>query len=69
MNILRSSEHFFIGLLTLRDLIKWGNRKHDDKLTTKESVFLEGYCILAERIRDESVKLQVKSILERVFRV
>lgn len=40
-----------MGMVTLRDLIKWGNRMKN-AASGKESTAMEGYCLIVERVRD-----------------
>ncbi|KAM3143024.1 hypothetical protein pb186bvf_004842 [Paramecium bursaria] len=73
LNTLRSSDQIFMqgtGMITLRDLIKWGSRmQHEDILNSREQAAMEGYCIIAERIRDQDIKATVKRSLEKTFKV
>lgn len=61
---LRSFEHVFEGkegLITVRDLLKWSNRK--DQMISKEDLGVEGSLLLAERIRDYEQKKSVQEIV------
>lgn len=49
--MLRASESLFMGMVTLRDLIKWGNRMKNAE-SGKECTAMEGYCLIVERVRD-----------------
>ncbi len=40
------------GLITIRDLLKWGNRA----FTNKEEFIFNGFTILAERLRNQEEK-------------
>ena len=53
LNLYRLNEYLNVPI-TLRDLIKWGLRKQVTSL--KRDCALEGYCILAERMRDKQLK-------------
>jgi midasin len=53
------------GLVTPRDLLRWAERK----VTSKNELAIEGYMLLAERLRDEDEKVTVKQILEDIFKV
>ena len=48
------------GLITPRDLLRWAERK----VTHKEELAIEGYMLLAERLRDDDEKSVVKKIIE-----
>ena len=43
------------GVVTVRDLIKWGKRD----ITTKEDLAMEGYCLLAERLRSHEERAEI----------
>jgi midasin len=49
------------GVITVRDLIKWSKRN----VTTKEDLALEGYTILAERLRSHDEREEIKKIIEK----
>ena len=53
------------GMITLRDLIKWGTRMHNSTNSDnpKESLAIEGFYLLAEKLRDSESKSKVKTIL------
>lgn len=40
------------GVITVRDLLKWGKRD----ISSLEDLAKEGYCVLAERMRNEEDK-------------
>ncbi|PVV04460.1 hypothetical protein BB560_001040 [Smittium megazygosporum] len=52
------------GFITLRDLFRWANRG----ATTQQELANVGYMLLGERVRKPSEKLEIKSVLEKVFR-
>lgn len=53
------------GLITPRDLLRWAERK----VRSKEELAMEGYMLLAERLRDDDEKSVVKKIIEEIFKV
>ena len=53
------------GLITPRDLLRWAERK----VKSKEELAMEGYFLLAERLRDEDEKSVVKKIIEEILKV
>ncbi len=53
------------GLITPRDLLRWAERK----VKSKEDLAVEGYMLLAERLRDENEKAVVKKIIENTLKV
>ena len=53
------------GLITPRDLLRWAERK----VRSKEELAIEGYMLLAERLRDDDEKSVVKKIIEEIFKV
>ena len=53
------------GLITPRDLLRWAERK----AITKHDLALEGYMLLAERLRDEDEKSLVKGIIEEHMKI
>lgn len=55
-SIFESSSSF----MTIRDLLKWGHRAPE----TREELALEGYYLIAERLRDEQEKEALKKLLE-----
>ncbi|CAD8184490.1 unnamed protein product [Paramecium pentaurelia] len=68
INLLRASESLFMGMVTLRDLIKWGNRMKTAS-SGKESTAMEGYCLIVERVRDIQLRKQLQTIIENIFKV
>ena len=66
--LLRQSERIFEhknSFVTLRDLFRWASRKADNR----EEVAINGYMLLAERVRRSEEKVEVKRIIERIFSV
>jgi midasin (ATPase involved in ribosome maturation) len=64
LRVLRSRQNIFAGkesLITIRDLIKWASRD----IINQEELALNGFCLLAERLRYESERLQVKEVLAK----
>ena len=62
LRILRSRQNVFSGkesMITIRDLLKWGSRE----VVELDKMAMNGYCLLAERLRYESEKDQVRKIL------
>ena len=56
------------GFITPRDLFRWAERfKKSGK--SYEDLAMDGYMLLAERLRDEDEKAVVQSILEKHLRV
>lgn len=53
------------GIITVRDLIKWGNKKNF--MNTKEDMAYEGFSLLAERIRNEEDKNLIRDIIKHEF--
>ena len=53
------------GLITPRDLLRWALRKYK----SKEELAVEGFMLLAERLRDDDEKLIVKQVIEEVLKV
>ena len=53
------------GLITPRDLLRWAERK----VTSKQELAIQGYMLLAERLRDQDEKIIVKDILEEQMKV
>ena len=67
LQILRRSNNFFMGkeaAITVRDLIKWASRPH----CNSDELAISGYMVLAERLRSEEEKEEVKAIIERNFK-
>ena len=68
LKVFRQRSNFFIGkegVITIRDLLKWGGRKP----STYEDLALEGYCLLAERLRNIEERQFIKEILEKHCKV
>ena len=55
------------GIITIRDLIKWSNRK--DFFLQKEDLAYEGFALLAERVREENQKDLIRKILEKSAKI
>lgn len=53
------------GLITPRDLLRWAGRG----ATSKEDLAFEGYMLLAERLRVDEEKEDVKSVIEQHLKV
>ncbi len=53
------------GLITPRDLLRWAERK----AITKNDLAMNGWMLLAERLRDEDEKQLVKEIIEEHMKV
>ncbi len=60
LQLRRQTNNFFMGkegTITVRDLIKWAKRinhldgKREGQEVTYENMAMEGYCLLAERLR------------------
>ena len=67
LQLLRQTNKFFQGkesAITVRDLIKWAKRPHNDQ----EELAMEGYCILAERLRSEAEREEVRKTIEKNFK-
>ena len=81
LQLRRQTNNFFMGkeaAITVRDLIKWANRP----FIYAEDLAIEGYCILAERLRTgmrfhslfktnmslDDERLEVRKIIEKVFK-
>ncbi len=63
LQLVRSQEKIFQkneGFITIRDLIKWGNRD----IQTYEKLGIEGYILLAEKLSNKEDKDIVKKIIE-----
>ena len=66
--ILRQSGRLFEqkqSFATLRDLFRWALRDAD----TREQLAVNGYMLLAERVRDTNERLIVKQVIEEVMKV
>ena len=53
------------GLITPRDLLRWAGRG----ASTKQELAMEGYMLLAERLRNEEEKLAVQGVIEKELKV
>jgi len=49
----------------MRDLLKWGTRS----VSSLDELAMEGYCLLAERLRIEEERLFIKTILQKQCRL
>ena len=68
LRIFRQRSNFFTGkegVITVRDLIKWGNRPVSSIL----ELGIEGYCILAERLRTCEERTFIKKVLEKNLKI
>jgi midasin len=66
--ILRQSNRLFEqknSFATLRDLFRWALRKADNR----EQLAINGYLLLAERVRNPQEKAAVKRVIEEVMKV
>ncbi|MCJ1389381.1 hypothetical protein MMC18_002238 [Xylographa bjoerkii] len=66
--VLRQSGRLFEqkqSFATLRDLFRWAFRDAD----TREQLAINGYMLLAERVRDITERLVVKQVIEEVMKV
>ena len=64
LKVFRQRNNFFIGkegVITIRDLLKWGGRRP----ASWEDLALEGYCLLAERLRNSDERIFIQEILEK----
>lgn len=62
LRVMRSRQNIFSGkesMITIRDLLKWGSRD----IIEMEHMAVNGYCLLAERLRFDSEKEAVKTII------
>ncbi|KAI9830098.1 MAG: hypothetical protein M1826_005091 [Phylliscum demangeonii] len=67
LSLVRQTERLFEqknSFVTLRDLFRWASRPAQDR----EQVALNGFMLLAERVRDPEERLLVKQVIERVFK-
>ncbi|SBT44952.1 dynein-related AAA-type ATPase, putative [Plasmodium ovale wallikeri] len=62
-NMKSNYNYFSDNLMTLRDLIKWGNRYPN----SNTEACIQGYYIIAEKLRNEKDKQTVKNILSKNF--
>ncbi|KAL9108063.1 MAG: hypothetical protein Q9227_007169 [Pyrenula ochraceoflavens] len=68
LSLLRQTDRLFEqshSFATLRDLFRWALRSADDK----KQLAINGYMLLAERVRDEVGKLAIKNVIEDEFRI
>ncbi len=68
LSILRQRERLFEqknSFATLRDLFRWALRKADDR----EQLAVNGFLLLAERVRNQEERLAVKLVIEDVMKV
>lgn len=52
-------------MITVRDLIKWGNRE----VSSLEDLAMEGYCLLAERLRTSEEREFIQKVIEKHCKV
>ncbi|KAJ5172825.1 Midasin [Penicillium capsulatum] len=68
LSLLRQSNRLFEqknSFATLRDLFRWALRDADDR----EQLAINGFMLLAERVRNPQEKAAVKGVIEEVMRV
>ncbi|KKZ66310.1 hypothetical protein EMCG_07974 [[Emmonsia] crescens] len=68
LSLLRQSSRLFEqrnSFATLRDLFRWAQRRADDR----EQLAVNGFMLLAERVRNPQERAAVKEIIEEVMRV
>ena len=68
LSVLRQTERLFEhrnSFATLRDLFRWASRTADDR----EQLAINGFMLLAERVRNSSERTAVKKIIEEVMNV
>ena len=68
LSILRQTRRVFEqrnSFATLRDLFRWALRDADDR----EQVAINGFLLLAERVRDAEQRKAVKRVIEDIFKV
>ncbi|KAL1955870.1 hypothetical protein VTO42DRAFT_8028 [Malbranchea cinnamomea] len=66
--ILRQSNRLFEqrnSFATLRDLFRWAHRRADDR----EQLAIQGFMLLAERVRNPQERKAVKEVIEQVMKV
>eukprot|EP01105_Mastigella_eilhardi_P023687 TRINITY_DN6020_c0_g1_i2.p1 TRINITY_DN6020_c0_g1~~TRINITY_DN6020_c0_g1_i2.p1 ORF type:complete len:5426 (+),score=1513.70 TRINITY_DN6020_c0_g1_i2:922-16278(+) len=64
----RGTSHVFAGkhaFITLRDLFRWAERQ----ALGNENQALEGYFLLAERLRKEEDKKVIQEVIQKIFKV
>jgi midasin len=65
LQVMRSSQNIFAGkesVITIRDLLKWGAREID----SKEDLALQGYCLLAERLRNSGEREWLSAVISKL---
>lgn len=68
LSLLRQSNRLFEqrnSFATLRDLFRWALRRADDR----EQLAINGFMLLAERVRNPHERASVKAVIEEVMRV
>ncbi|OAX84399.1 hypothetical protein ACJ72_01231 [Emergomyces africanus] len=68
LSLLRQSSRLFEqrnSFATLRDLFRWAQRRADDR----EQLAINGFMLLAERVRNPQERVAVKEVIEEVMRV
>ena len=68
LSLMRQSSRLFEqrnSFATLRDLFRWASRRADDR----EQLAVNGFMLLAERVRDQTERTAVKQIIEEVMKV
>lgn len=68
LSVLRQSTRLFEqknSFATLRDLFRWALRRADDR----ETLAINGFMLLAERVRNSSERASVKNVIEDVMKV
>ncbi|RAO66769.1 uncharacterized protein BHQ10_002781 [Talaromyces amestolkiae] len=68
LSVLRQSTRLFEqknSFATLRDLFRWALRQADDR----ETLAINGFMLLAERVRNSSERAAVKKVIEDVMKV
>ena len=68
LKVYRQRSNFFVGregVVTMRDLIKWGSRE----IATIEDLGIEGYCLLAERLRSSEERDFIREVIQRKFKI
>ncbi|CRG88960.1 hypothetical protein PISL3812_05995 [Talaromyces islandicus] len=68
LSVLRQSSRLFEqknSFATLRDLFRWALRQADDR----ETLAINGFMLLAERVRNSQERFAVKKVIEEVMKV
>ncbi len=68
LSMMRQSSRLFEqrnSFATLRDLFRWASRRADDR----NQLAVNGFMLLAERVRDSTERMGVKQIIEEVMKV